>query len=278
MTVRAVISIVRLHNLSGIALIATASVFWMGLENWGRVRLLAFVAGCVLVAAGGYAFNDLRDVHFDRIAHPRRPLVTGEISPLATRWISATTTILGVLVLVWIDPIFFLFAPLTALSLVVYSVGLKDRFGFVGNVLTSMLVAAIPFLAGLSAHDAPSIMPLVLVGFGLTLSREILKDIEDQPADACGGRRTLATTGHILVAKALVILSVLSAALAAWFMIARPEGGSDAVDLCLIVLATPPIAMVLYWFVRPQLVHPTQQVIKAAMFGYSALFLVLAVR
>lgn len=278
MTARAVMSIVRVHNLFGIALIATASVFWVGLDDWGSAQRLAFVAGCVLVAAGGYAFNDLQDVHFDRIAHPRRPLVTEEISPLVARWISTTTTILGVLVLVWIDPIFFLFAPLTALSLVVYSVGLKDRFGFLGNVLTAMLVAAIPFLAGLSAPGASSITPLVLVGFGLTLSREILKDIEDQPADALGGRRTLATTGHIGVAKALVMLSVLSAALAAWFLVARPEDAATVVDLSLIVLATPSIAMVFYWFVRPHLVHPTQQVIKAAMFGYSVLFLVLAVR
>lgn len=277
MSIRSVAALVRAHNLLGIALIAMASALWS--QHWAGAgdRVLAFIAGCVLVAAGGYSFNDLRDVQSDRIAHPSRPLVTGAISSSSARVVSLVATILGILVLVLLDRIFLLFAPLTALSLVVYSLGLKDRFGFLGNVLTAALVAAIPLLAGLSASDVSSILPLALVGFGLTLSREILKDIEDQRADARNGRRTLATGGHIALAKLFVVMAVLLAVLSGWLLAGRLSAAERPAGLVSFALGLFVLIMTIYWLIRPVRVHPTQQVIKGVMFGYAALFLVLAV-
>lgn len=277
MSLRPIAALVRAHNLLGIALIATASALWS--QHWSGAsgQVLAFVAGCVLVAAGGYSFNDLRDVRSDRIAHPSRPLVTGALNSSSARVISLVATSLGILVLVLLDRVFLLFAPLTALSLVVYSLGLKDRFGFLGNVLTAALVAAIPLLAGLSASDVSSILPLALVGFGLTLSREILKDIEDQLADARNGRRTLATGGHITLAKLFVVMTVLLAALSGWMLAGHLPVAERPARFALASLGLFPLVMTLHWLARPERVHPTQQVIKAAMFGYACLFLVLAV-
>lgn len=276
MTVRGAVSLVRPANLLGIALIAVASVFWSGFASWGLGRLLVYVLGCMLVAAGGYAFNDSRDTELDRVAHPHRPIVLGQVTQLFAQRLSLVTGLSGILLLTWVNTTFLLLASLTAALLFVYSVGLKDRFGFVGNLLTGGLVAAIPLFAGAHAHRVLEIIPVAAVGFGLTLSREILKDVEDRSADVIGGRRTLATAGRIVLIRALVAVSVLLAAAAAGWLIARPATPSAIANVALLVLAAAPIWAVGRWFLRPQAVHATQRIIKLAMFGYSAAFLIMA--
>jgi 4-hydroxybenzoate polyprenyltransferase len=276
MTVRGAVFLVRPANLLGLALIAVASVFWSGFESWGLVRLLAYVLGCMLVAAGGYAFNDSRDIALDRVAHQHRPIVLGQVTQLFAQRLSLVAGLSGVLLLTWVNTTFLLLASLTAALLFVYSVGLKDRFGFVGNLLTGGLVAAIPLFAGVHAHRVLEIIPVAAVGFGLTLSREILKDVEDRSADVAGGRRTLATAGRTVLIRVLVAASVLLAAASAGWLIARPVTQGAVTTAILLVLAVAPIGAVGRWFLRPQAVHATQRIIKLAMFGYSVAFLAMA--
>lgn len=192
------------------ACVAVAAVLakwpWGG-EDGARVAIAAVVA--LAFAGAGNARNDLTDVAIDRVAHPSRPLVTGEISVAAARRVVEAlylVAFLGALIL-----------GTAALVLVTVAFALMESYerwlkaqGFAGNVTIALLAAA-PFLIGAIAVDALGSLAVAIVA-GLaalvTLAREVLKDAEDALGDA-GARRTLAERPG--AARAVVVGSLAGA-------------------------------------------------------------------
>ena len=174
------------------------------------------ILACVLTAAGGYVINDYFDTKIDRINRPETLIVTKSVGySTATKWhivLSLLGCLLGFLVSarlgIW--KVGFMY-PIVVGLLWFYSSAYKKMF-FVGNFVVAVLsglILVIPALyemPGLMNNPDPVIQygaldPFLIVyqtlGVGIfafmtTLTREIIKDMEDEEGDKEHGARTLA--------------------------------------------------------------------------------------
>ena len=244
---------------------------------WISVVLAAF--STAFVTAGGNVVNDLLDRESDRVNHPNRPLVTGAITPAAAR-----TTAFALLVgagLVAIPVI--LLRPLVGLLLAValgallsYEFRFKSE-GFGGNLLVAFLTGLV-FLYGGAAVGMPfAVVPFGLMAFFATLSREVIKDMEDLAGDV--NRRTLprvrglsfsAGVARGAVATALV-LSVVPL-----FILLPLDSVAGIMYAAFVLVADALFVVSVSWL--PTRLHTEQTVSKGAMAVALLAFLAVAFR
>lgn len=154
-------------------------------------RVAAGMLAAVAFAAAGNVRNDVTDVDVDRVAHPRRPLVTGEVGVRAARAFAVAlyAVALAAAALVGWGALALVLAALAVME--AYERRLKAR-GLAGNVAVALLTAAPFLMGGLAAGRvaSPALLALALLAALANAGREVLKDAEDADADR-GHRRTL---------------------------------------------------------------------------------------
>ena len=229
-----------------------------------------------LVTAGGNVLNDLLDLEGDRVNHPDRPLVTGEVSVRTARGLAAGLFVLGAVIVIPVA----LAEPLVAVILVVavaLLLGYEFRFkqvGFGGNLVVAFLTGMVFLYGGAAAGNPVILLPFAAMAFLATLSREVIKDMEDVAGDV--GRRTLPQRHGLGVASATARTAaiggiVLSAVPLAWFVSLVSGVGIIYVVL---VGAADAVFGVSIWHL-PNRLHYEQTMSKVAM--SVALFAFLAV-
>lgn len=236
MRVLALARLARLHN----ALLAAAGVlvgaWWAGARGGTRVVLATIAAVALAIFAN--AFNDWRDVDIDRVAHPSRPLPSGELPPRSAVALASAAAALA-LAASALSSAGFAAASAAVLALMtLYSTHLK-RSGLAGNV-TVALLASLPFVYGAWAAFAPlAAAPLFALAAPLHFARELAKDLDDASGDRLA-RATLpltcgtAATRTLFAAAIVIFLGVLAA-----LIVRRPLLGVLVVPaLCLCALAT----------------------------------------
>lgn len=189
------------------------------------------VAATILITAGGYIINDYFDIKTDLInkgevivgtAIPRKKaLMWHNILNLAG--VSAGFYISWKAGYFWFGTIFLIVSGL----LYFYSASYKRQF-LVGNVVVSFLTAMVPMLVvfyewpalyrfySVNAMATPDLSVIfywvggfALFAFITTLTREIIKDIEDFEGDMAYGRNTIPVVIGILTAKILAVCIII---------------------------------------------------------------------
>jgi 4-hydroxybenzoate polyprenyltransferase len=196
---------------------------------WYNFVLLVFAT--VLIAAGGYVINDYFDIKTDLINKgkvivgtkiPRRKAmmwhnilnVIGILTGFYISW-KAGYLMMGVLFLLASGLLYF------------YSASYKRQF-LVGNIVVAVLTATVPLLVVLyewpalyryytiNATSPPSInfifywvAGFALFAFMTTITREIIKDIEDFEGDIAYGRNTIPVVVGVLSAKVISICLII---------------------------------------------------------------------
>ncbi|HLY77447.1 MAG TPA: geranylgeranylglycerol-phosphate geranylgeranyltransferase [Thermoplasmata archaeon] len=244
---------------------------------WAALVLAAF--STAFVTAGGNVINDLLDRESDRVNHPDRPLVTGAISPRVAQWTAVGLLVGAVAVavpVILVRPLVgvFLFAALAAL--LSYEFRFKSA-GFGGNLLVAFLTGLV-FLYGGAATGVPiAVLPFAFMAFFATLSREVIKDMEDLAGDV--HRRTLPRVHGIAFASVVargsvgtaVALSVLP------FLGLLPAGSVAGIMYAgLVLVADALFVLSVLWL--PARLHAEQSVSKGAMAVALLAFLAVAFR
>jgi 4-hydroxybenzoate polyprenyltransferase len=250
---------------------------------------ILLVTATVLITAGGYVINDYFDIKTDLINKgkvivgtkiPRRKAMMWNnifnISGVATgfyiSW-KAGYLMLGALFLIASGLLYF------------YSASYKRQF-LIGNVIVALLISMVPLLVvfyewpalyryyTLNAISLPGInfifywvSGFALFAFLTTLTREIIKDIEDFEGDIAYGRNTIPVVIGVLSAKVvsicLIILTISLLYLAWYFFI------NDIITLIYLSVAIVlPLLFVIYKVVvsnnRKQL-HNASRFMKIVM-------------
>ena len=225
------------------------------------------VAATVFITAGGYVINDYFDIKTDLIN--RGKVIVGTSIPRrqAIMWHNIFN-ILGVAAgiyvswrvgYIWLGLLFLMVSGL----LYFYSASYKRQF-LVGNIIVAVLTGMVPMLVvlyeapaifsfyGFNLHDAPDIAIIFywvggfsLFAFLTTLTREIIKDIEDFEGDIAYGRNTIPVVIGILASR-IVAISLIIVTVAAlyiiWYFILH-----DLITLLYIsITITFPLAWVIY--------------------------------
>jgi geranylgeranylglycerol-phosphate geranylgeranyltransferase len=172
----------------------------------------AFVA-TVLATSAGNAINDYFDREIDRINDPDRPIPRGAVTPRAALWFSVGLFLLAVALVLAVLPVLAIaIAVVNLLALVTYTELFKGLPG-VGNALVAYLGGSTFLFGGAAVGEVGPTVVLFLLAALSTLSREIVKDVEDVAGDreeglntlpiAIGEQRSLAVAVGLLVVAAV---------------------------------------------------------------------------
>jgi geranylgeranylglycerol-phosphate geranylgeranyltransferase len=246
-------------------------------EFWAILLLAA--TSTALVTAGGNVLNDLEDIEGDRINHPDRPLVTGAISVQGARIIAIGLFVAGIesaLPVILIYPLVGIILAIALTAMLGYEFRLKAA-GFAGNAVVAVLTGLVFLYGGAAAGDALLLAPFAAMAFLATLSREVIKDMEDVEGDLT--RQTLPKTHGLpfagVVARAAVGAAiVLSIVPLFWFVHTSTVAGIMYLGL---VLAADALFVVSVVYL-PGRLHWEQTMSKVAMTVALVAFLAVAFR
>jgi geranylgeranylglycerol-phosphate geranylgeranyltransferase len=247
------------------------------LEFWAILLLAA--TSTALVTAGGNVLNDLEDIEGDRINHPNRPLVTGEISVQSGRIIAIGLFVGGIetaLPVILVYPLVGVILAVALTAMLGYEFRLKAA-GLAGNAIVAVLTGLVFLYGGAAAGDALILVPFAAMAFLATLSREVIKDMEDVEGDV--SRQTLPKTRGLTFAGGVARVAV-GAAIALsfvplfWFVHVTSVAGIMYLAL---VLAADALFVVSVAYL-PGRLHWEQTMSKVAMTVALVAFLAVAFR
>lgn len=253
------------------------------------IDFIILVTATVLITAAGYVINDYFDIKTDLINRGKVLVGTSIPRRQAMMWhniLNIAGVSLGFYVswktgYFWMGILFLLVSGM----LYFYSASYKRQF-LIGNIIVAVLTAMVPMLV--VSYEAPalyryytlnalqppdlSILFYWVGGFALfafltTLTREIIKDIEDFEGDIAYGRNTVPVVIGILTAKIVsVCLVVITLALLfiIWFFFIH-----ETITLVYIsVTVAAPLLFVIYQVIisksRRQL-HSASRIMKIVM-------------
>jgi geranylgeranylglycerol-phosphate geranylgeranyltransferase len=152
--------------------------------------ITAAVLATVFATAAGNAVNDYFDRDIDEINRPDRPIPRGAVSPHGAVIYAGALFVGAVGAALTLPPLAIAIAVVNLLALLAYTELFKGTPG-VGNVVVAYLTGS-TFLFGGAAVGRPweSVVLFVLAALA-TLTREIVKDVEDVAGDREEGLRTL---------------------------------------------------------------------------------------
>jgi geranylgeranylglycerol-phosphate geranylgeranyltransferase len=170
-----------------------------------------------LITGAGNALNDYFDFEIDRINKPERPIPSGRISRSDAFMFSIVLFLLGLGLSKFVNDYCLFIASLDSLILVLYAMYSKKLL-LLSNLTISLLVASI-FVFGVAStvqtgfgEEIKLVSIIAACAFLTTLSREIIKDIEDIKGDQENYAVTLPIRIGAQRAKNMAVIFTVTAA------------------------------------------------------------------
>jgi len=218
------ITITRPGNavLTAIAVIAGAFIA-AGPEIIGfQTEIAISCVSAMMLVGGGNALNDYNDRESDKENHPNRPIPSGKIS--AETALNYSHILLGSgLVILWFtlgNWLVFIIALIGVLTLIAYENGLKAA-GITGNIAVGFMSGAVFLYAGMAVDNPGPTIWLFGLAFLATITREIVKDIQDLEGDR--DRKTLPSRIGIRSSLNIAIMILMIAASLSYTAISQFE-------------------------------------------------------
>ena len=144
----------------------------------------------MMLVGGGNALNDYNDRESDKKNHPNRPIPSGQIDAETVLTYSQVLLGGGLVILIFAldNKMPFVIALLGILTLIAYENGMKAA-GIAGNIAVGFMSGAVFLYAGMAVNNPGPTLWMFGLAFLATISREIVKDIQDLEGDR--DRRTL---------------------------------------------------------------------------------------
>ena len=139
---------------------------------------------------GANTLNDYFDYEIDKINRPDRAISSGLVLRNQALILSLFSFIIGALIALRLNKDSQLLSIGVSLPLIIaYNVKLKN-YPLIGNIIVSLILAMSFIYAGLVFKKTEPLIIPALLAFGLTLIREIVKDLADIKGDKSAGLMT----------------------------------------------------------------------------------------
>ncbi|GAB4040375.1 geranylgeranylglycerol-phosphate geranylgeranyltransferase [Spirosoma gilvum] len=189
--------LIRLQNLLIVVLMQMmARLFLVGPRQEG-LRLLInpgiwlLCLSTVCIAAAGYIINDYFDVKIDLVNKPDRVIIGRYLKRRVAMGVHQVLNVVGCLIGLYLSKWIFLIDVVAVTLLWFYSALFKRQL-LVGNLVISFLAAlSLLVMAIYYRHNTEMVLIYALFSFGISIIREIIKDMQDIRGDARFGCRTL---------------------------------------------------------------------------------------
>lgn len=241
--------LIRVQNLLIVVLTQfIARIFLIGpRQEWPRVlvdpTIWLLSLSTVCIAAAGYVINDYFDIKIDLINKPERVVIGRYLKRRVAMGTHQLLNVMGCLIGLYLSRWVFVADVVSVSLLWFYSAQLK-RQPVIGNVVISLLTAlSLIILAIYYRQNADMLLIYALFSFGISLVREIIKDMQDIRGDARFGCRTLPIVWGLRRTKYLLYVLIGSFVMT-MFLIANSLGNLHLIWIFLVLLM--PIAWLVY--------------------------------
>ena len=175
-----------------------------------QVEIAICCISAMMLVGGGNALHDYNDRESDKENHPNRPIPSGQINGETALNYAQLLLGGGLIILIFAldNKMPFVIALLGMLTLVAYENGLKAA-GITGNIAVGFMSGAVFLYAGMAVNNPGPTIWMFGLAFLATISREIVKDIQDLEGDR--DRRTLPSRIGISYSLNIAILILLIA-------------------------------------------------------------------
>jgi geranylgeranylglycerol-phosphate geranylgeranyltransferase len=179
---------------SGLAMVIGSGILGT-LNDIGTLLLVMAVVMCFAGAAN--ALNDVVDYEIDKINRPMRPLPSGFVKKRTALFISILLFSMGTLACLELSEAAKVIGIVIAMPfMILYSKYLKGM-PLIGNMIVAFILGLSFLFCGAAFNNmSPMWIPMILA-FGLTLVRELVKDIADMEGDQSVGLKTFPITAGI---------------------------------------------------------------------------------
>ena len=173
-----------------------------------QIEILIASISAMMLVGGGNALNDYNDRESDKENHPNRPIPTGLVSAEEALGYSRFLLAGGLMIVLFglANKLPFVIALIGTVTLISYENRLK-AVGLSGNIAVGFMSGAVFLYAGTVVEDPGPTLWMFGLAFLATVSREIIKDIQDLEGDR--DRFTLPArigiTNSLIVAGTLLI-------------------------------------------------------------------------
>ncbi|MFC4986579.1 geranylgeranylglycerol-phosphate geranylgeranyltransferase [Saliphagus infecundisoli] len=212
-TVRGAVELTRPVNSIAAGLLTAIGAFVAGEIAAAPLHVASAVGATVFATAAGMAINDYFDREIDRINRPDRAIPRGAISPRGALAFSVALFVGAVALALTLPALAIAIAVVNLLALVAYTELFKGLPG-VGNVVVGYLGGSTFLFGGAAVGSVEPVVVLFALAALSTISREVLKDVEDVEGDRAEGLNTLPiAVGERtawLLAAALLAVAVLA--------------------------------------------------------------------
>lgn len=196
---------------------ATVLVFFSILGGLNAQALIAGLSVFIICGAGN-VINDYYDREIDAENKPGRPIPSGEISAENALRLSSALFVAGNALSAVLGFFPFVFS-LGVSSLLIFYAKRSKEIGLSGNVICAFATSSIILYAGMISHEFHKSTLFIIPIFLLSLSREIVKDIEDMKGDVIKGSHTLALKAGTAKAAKIASVMLFACLIAALFII-----------------------------------------------------------
>jgi 4-hydroxybenzoate polyprenyltransferase len=197
--------------------------------QFSTINFFLLVLATVFLTAGGYVINDYFDTKTDILNRPNTVIIGKQIKRRTAIIIHTTLNIIAILIGLYISirihlyQLGFIFVLVSGI-LWFYSTTYKRQF-LIGNIIVAILTGLVPMMVVL--YEVPLLNTTYratllefhtnfynlfywVAGFSFfafitTLSREIIKDVEDFEGDTAYGRRTIPIVMGVTYTKIFII-------------------------------------------------------------------------
>lgn len=136
-------------------------------------------------------FNDVLDIHIDKINRPDRVLPAGRIKVLDALILMAVLYAIGILASTYLKPLGRQLALITVLPLLILYTPIFKRLPFIGNIVVGGILGLVfIFTEGAIVGNVDTMWIPFLLATGLSTIRELCKDAADIEGDATANLNT----------------------------------------------------------------------------------------
>jgi len=164
----------------------------------------------VLYNAAANIINDYFDQETDRINRPNRPLISGLVRQKTALFLAFLLFAIGTILAFTLPFIATFIAVAIALPLMIFYSIIFKGMPLVGNFIIALILGLTFLFAGAALQDIKTMIIPAMLAFGLTIVRELVKDISDVEGDRNINLKTFPIVTDIkeawILASALAIL------------------------------------------------------------------------
>ena len=213
-TLNSFIRIIRPINfaITFLSVIVAAAICIDGEYQIYKIILAAFSASLTLSA--GNIINDIKDIEIDKVNHPERPLITGNITVSQAKTDYGSLIFISLLLSFFINPPAFVIALSATVLLILYSYYFK-MVPILGNLIVAFLTGLVFIYGGVVVNNPLAAIIPAIFAFLINLIREIVKDMQDVEGDLKQGVITFPgkfgfNSSKLLVVELTVILLLVT--------------------------------------------------------------------